>query len=194
MIIDAYSFHEFAFGDATDADTFMDTAVAQLKDTAYTGMVKVGFSPDNVARYLAGPIGILFTDTPTAVAAAEHNLEADLDYIKQLDTTLRDQVHAGQKPTGTPYSIDDWTKFAGTVGSDIATQTQAAWDGSFIANIPSSARDAAYSTVQTVEDDAKKVAPYVAAAATAGIGGYVLFLTAPMWVPQLLKLFKGKKS
>lgn len=127
------------YGDASsDISDYMDQSVSDLKWAYLTGGAKIALNPDNLANYLTWGYAI----DNSALSAVEANYAKIGTYITQLDNDLRQAVLTGVNASGNPYTLNQWQSFAEDVASDITSQTQFAWDSSYIARAPQSAIDA----------------------------------------------------
>ena len=166
---------------------YMDKVVAELKRQLTVGSVKVGLNPDAVAKFLLlGPAALLF-DESAQDAAARRLVQDQGANIKKLDTVLRAQVFTGKSPTGLPYTLKDWSKYALVIGDAIQFGTKASWDSSLIALAPSSVVLAAKKTADDVVVLGKKAAPFV--------GGAIFLYAAGAIVGSALlsKILSGPK-
>lgn len=131
-----------------------------------------------------------FTGTSAQAASVLANYGKIPALIDQLDTQFRQQVLDGQKPDGTPYTVENWISYANDIGDDIKSQASYSWDASGLTVL----RETAAATKAQVAKAAEVGLGIGTAALVIGGVGYLLVVSGAAG-PLLHKLFsRGGKS
>jgi len=137
-----------------------DALVREIERQYRAGAVKLGFSPDAIARYmLLGTGAAIPSIREWFTSAQEKTIQANFqklgDHIKKWKTVYRGWAEQGRNDRGGPYTWATWIDFgANTIASEIQLLSRESWNSS----VAIALANATAKTAQDVAELVKKIA------------------------------------
>lgn len=164
-----------------------DAVVREVRRQYAVAAVRIGFSPDAIARFMALGIGAAIPPLAKLLESSQEqairkNFQALGDRIKKWETTYRRWAEKSRRDDGSPYSWARWIEFGSDLASEIQSLGREAWDSSVFVSLAKATATTAAEAVETAKkigEKAVKAAPgllkYLSLAVVVGGAAYIFY-------------------